>query len=139
MSTLNLTTEQIKHVAALLMGAAYADGDYDGHEAEAIGDILRGLVPDGELPVEVTGHLARFDIDEFDVVATCAALALDDQQAKLDVITLVSRVTDADGVHDLSESEYIEAVAAALGVDESLVDDHTIELIELSSPPPIPE
>jgi uncharacterized tellurite resistance protein B-like protein len=138
MSSLNLTIDQIKHVAELLMGAAYADGEYDGHEAEAIGDALRKLVPDHELPVEVTGHLARFDIDEFDIATAVNAMGSLDNDTKVGIVSLVSDITDADGVHDLAESEYIHDVAQALGIDEKHYDHHTIELIEVATPPPIP-
>ncbi len=136
---MNLTIEQTKGLAELLMGAAYADGVYDGHEAEAIGDILRGLFPHEELPVEVTSHLATFDIDDFDLTNTCASMEPLGEEAKHKLLGLLSRVTDADGVHDLAETEYLHEVAQAFGLDEDEYDHHTIELIEIGTPPPIPE
>ena len=139
MSTLNLTTPQIQAVAELLLGAAHADGEYDGHEAEVIGDVLRGLGPEEDLPPEVSGHLARFDIEGFQIEEACSRLSMIRDDDKLGVLALIHEVTDADGVHDLAESEYIHQVAEALGVDEDEVRDHTIELIEVAGPPPIPE
>lgn len=141
MSQLSLTTTQVKYVAELLMGAAFADGDYDGHEAETIGDILRGLVPNAELPDEVTAHLARFDIDEFDAANAAAALELGTDEERLGVLSLVNQVADADGVHDLAETEYLHKLAGIFGVAEESYDEHTIEVLEISElpkPPPIP-
>ena len=137
--TLILDTEQLKFLAELLLGAAYADGEYDGHEAEAIGDILRKQVRDGELPVEVTGHLAGFDVDEWSVAAACSALGLEGSEQRRAVLQLISEVTHADDVLDHDESEYIRVVGEALGATPSEYEDLTFELtIEVGSPPPIP-
>ena len=66
-SSLKLDTTQLKHLAGLLMGMAYADGDYDGDEAKTIGTILRELIPGHELPSEVTSYLARFNFETLDI------------------------------------------------------------------------
>lgn len=137
MSTLSLTLTQICHVAELLLGAANADGDFDGHEAEAIGDILRDLVPGGSLPHEVTGHLARFDVDDLEVAKATAALltlSVADREA---ILGLIVKVVEADEVHDLAEDEFIHEVAIALGVDETHYTQYTIDMIEVV-PPPLP-
>ncbi len=136
-----LDTQQLKHLAELLLGAAYADGDYDGHEAEAIGDILRGQVHDGELPAAVTGHLAGFDIDELVVEDAAAGLALGEANERRAVLQLISEVTHADDVLDHEESEFIRVVGRALGAAPEEYEDLTFDLvtIQVSSPPPIPE
>lgn len=140
MTTLNLSLQQVCHVAELLLGAAHADDDFDGHEAEAIGDILRSLVPGGELPVEVTRHLASFDLDEFDAEATCSHFAQLDEAARQGILSLVVKVTEADGVHDLSESDYIHRIAEAFGVDQTHYSQFTVDIIEIehTPPPPLP-
>lgn len=137
MSTLSLTLTQVCHVAELLLGAANADGDFDGHEAETIGDILRSLVSDGSLPSEVTGHLAKFDVDELDVAKTCGELNGLSEGDREAILGMVVRVVEADEVHDFAEDEFIHVVANALHVDETHYTQYTVDLIEIV-PPPLP-
>ena len=137
MSMLSLSLPEICHVAELLLGAAHADGEFDGHEAEAIGEILRQLVPDATLPVEVTGHLAQFDVDDLDVTQTARELRSMSEQERLAILNLVVRVVDADQVHDMREDDYIERVAIALGVDAKHYEQFIVEIIEIT-PPPLP-
>lgn len=136
-----LDTQQLKHLAELLLGAAYADGDYDGHEAEAIGGILRAQVREGELPEEVTGHLAAFDIDAFSVDEAAKGMSLDGAEQRRAVLQLISEVTHADDVLDHDESEFIRLVGRALGAAPDEYEDLTFDLvtIQVTSPPPIPE
>ena len=136
-----LDTAQLKHLAELLLGAAYADGDYDGHEAEAIGGILRAQVRDGELPEEVTGHLASFDIDTFSVDTAAQGMGLEGAEQRRAVLQLISEVTHADDVLDHDESEFIRVVGRALGAAPEEYEDFTFDLvtIQVTSPPPIPE
>ncbi len=139
MDSIELGVEQLKALAELLIGAAYADDDYDGHEAESIGDILRSLVPDGELPMEITGHLAMFDIDTFALDDACARLALDGSTQRRAILRLISEVTHADDVLDLAESEYIKRAGQALGASPEEYEDLTFDLVAIAvTPPPVP-
>ena len=142
MSTLSLNLSQICHVAELLLGAANADGDFDGHEAETIGDILRSLVPGEALPNEVTSHLAQFDVDELDLNASATPLRALPEDARQAILKLIVQVVDADEIHDMAEDRYIKQVAEALNVDESHVDQFTVDIIEITdipTPPPLPK
>lgn len=142
MSTLSLNLSQICHVAELLLGAANADGDFDGHEAETIGDILRSLVPGQALPGEVTSHLAQFDVDELDLAASTAPLRALSEASREAILNLVVKVVDADEVHDMAEDHYIQQVAEALGVDDAHADQFTVDIIEITdlpTPPPLPQ
>ena len=142
MSTLSLNLSQICHVAELLLGAANADGEFDGHEAETIGDILRSLVSGEALPSQVTSHLAQFDVDELDVETSAAPLLALSEESREAILHLVVKVVDADEVHDMAEDHYIKQVANALDVDDSHVDQFTVDIIEITeipTPPPVPE
>ena len=136
-TTLKLDTNQLKHLAALLMGMAYADGDYDGKEAQAIGEALRQLVPGQELPSEVSGHLARFDAASFSIEESCQALVPLTQDERAILLSLIGKVADADGVHDLEESDYMRAVGAALGASPKEYASWVIEVM-IPQPPPLP-
>lgn len=139
MDSISLDIEQLKALAELLIGAAYADDDYDGHEAESIGDILRSLVPDGELPMEITGHLAMFDIDTFALGDACTRLGLQDATERRAILRLISEVTHADDVLDLAESEYIKRAGEALGASPEEYEDLTFDLVAIAvTPPPVP-
>lgn len=136
-TSLKLDTTQLKHLAGLLMGMAYADGDYDGDEAMTIGTILRELIPGQELPSEVTSYLARFDIATLNIPDSCQALLPLNKAERGQLLGLISRVADADGVHDLEETAYIQAVGEALGASPGEYERWTIELI-FPEPPPLP-
>ncbi len=138
MSTLSLTITQVCSLAELLLGAANADGDFDGHEAETIGDILRAIFPDQQLPPEVTGHLAQFDVDELVLAESTKSLVHLPTQDREAILNLIVKVVEADEIHDLAEDEYIQHAAEALRVDESHYDQFTVDLIEIT-PPPIPQ
>jgi len=138
--TLKFNIDQLKILSELLLGAAHADGDFDGHEAETIGDILRSHVPDGELPPEVTRHLAHFDVESFDLSLACALLGVTSAEERRGVLRLVSEVTHADDVLDMAESEYIIQVAKALGARTEEYEDLTFELLPIEVvPPPLPK
>ena len=135
---MKLDHEELKHVASILMGAAHADGDYDGHEAEAIGDILHELLGQDQLPEDLADHLAAFHPDTFDLQASCAALGLQTRTDRTTLLALVDRVTEADTVHSIAESDYIERVGQAIGARPEEYDDLTVDVLELTGPPPLP-
>ena len=142
MTTMRWTIEQIKAVAELLMGAAHADGDYDGLEAEQIGDLLRGLFSQSEMPTELTSHLARFEVDRLDVQACAARFEGESETSRVGVIDLLATLADADGVYDMKEDEFIKQVASALALSEESYEHHTIDVIEVMDahqPPPVPK
>lgn len=139
-TTLKLDTTQLTELAGLLMGMAFADGDYDGEEAKTIGLTLRELLMAGEeLPSEVTSYLARFDIERFDPTQACHSLMPLTLPERALVLSMISRVADADGVLDLGESEYLEAVAKTLGAKPAEYTQWTIEVLTGASPPPLPQ
>ncbi|MEM1349593.1 MAG: TerB family tellurite resistance protein [Myxococcota bacterium] len=138
--TLRFNIDQLKILSELLLGAAHADGDFDGHEAETIGDILRAHVPEEELPHEVTRHIAHFNAESFDLELACTLLGVSSSGERRGVLRLVSEVTHADDVLDLAENEYIVQVAKALGASPEEYEDLTFEILPIEVvPPPLPK
>lgn len=134
---LELNIEQLQRLSELLMGAAHVDGEYDGDEAEAMGDALYEVMDGAPLPDAVSGHLARFDVETLDVEAACRPLRSSEAPARRAVLALVSYVLDADGVLSEAESAYIARVGAALGAEPAEYRDLTLELT-IVAPPPLP-
>ena len=136
MTTLNLDNNQLRHLARLLMGAAHSDGEFDGFEAGEISDILEETV-DGELPSAVSLDMAKFDTAAFDVQDSCNQLGLANDDERRAVVALITRVTEADSLHDLAESAYIRQVVAALGGDLNEYEAHMFDVVVVK-PPPLP-
>jgi len=136
-ATLRLNTRQLKSLAELLLGAAHADGHFDGLEAGEIGDILHEVV-DGDLPSEVSMHLSRFDMDEFSIEASCEAMNLTTDEDRRAFVSLVTRVTEADSLHDLAETDYIRRVVDAIGGDVAAYEEHMFDVVVVK-PPPMPK
>jgi uncharacterized tellurite resistance protein B-like protein len=136
---LNLDVEQLLCLASILLGAAYADGSYDGAEAEEIGDILHDLIEDDSFPDQLADHIDTFDLDAFELDSVVDALSLEDDEERQAVLALVHRVTEADDVHDLEESDYIERLADLMGVEDEYYDDYIVDVIEVVEPPPLPD
>lgn len=136
-----LNYDQLFIIADILMGAAHADGDYDGSEAQSIRQILTKLVDEALLPSELAGRLMGFDPDNFDVEAACRALELDGAEDRRSLLALIGEVTDADDVFDLREDAYLKQVAAAIGAGPEEYANLTVEVFHISSlePPPLPE
>lgn len=134
---LSLELEGLKQLADLLLGAAYSDGQFDGFEAGEISDIL-DEVADGELPVEVSKHLSGFNPDSFSVEDACEAMDLSTEEERQAVVALVTRVTEADSLHDLGETAYLRRVINALGGDASEYEAHLFDVVVIK-PPPTPK
>lgn len=136
-----LNIEELTLIADILMGAAHADGDYDGTEAETIAGILGDLIGRDNFPDQVRAHLDAFEPAGFNVEATCARLHLAGAEDRRSLLALIADVTDADDIHDESEDAYIRKVAQAIGASEEEYADLTMEILSISSlggPPPLP-
>lgn len=131
-ATLNLDTEQLKAVAEILAGAAWADDQFHGLEAETISKILTECADDEVAAEHARAHLSEFDRDAFDIDDAVERLGLESDPERAALLALVARVTDADFTHDFAESDYIESVASSLGVDESVYKSHTVEEIKVA-------
>lgn len=137
-ATLNLDTDQLKALVELLAGAAWADDQFHGLEADAITAIIAEHADNDAASETATAHLEGFGKDDVDVSSACERLGLDSTEARSAVISLIARVTDADFTHDFAESDYIESVASALGLDASDYRAHTVEEIKVAFSIPKP-
>jgi len=136
-----LNLEELTLIADILMGAAHADGDYDGTEAETIVGILSDLLGPDNFPAVVSEHIERFDPAAFEVESACARLHLAGADDRRSLLNLIADVTDADDIHDESEDAYIRKVAQCIGASEEEYADLTMEILSISSltgPPPLP-
>ncbi len=134
---IQLDERQLEALCDLLMAAAHADGEFDGLEAGEISDVLSELISD-DLPAVLSTRLSRFVAAEFvlgDAVAPMLALAKPD---KLAVLGLVTRIIEADDVHDLAEADFLKALALALDCSVADVAAQTFS-VEIISPPPLPK
>lgn len=129
----------------LLLGAAWADGDFDDRERATIEELTARLAAGDTLTAETRRHLDRFDAARFDPAITCARIGLapgDDPVAtrrRRAFITLIGRVVDADGLLHQREERYIDRIAAQIGITDAdlrhLVDD-LAEIAGLLAAPP---
>lgn len=136
----DLTSKELRLVAGLLMGAAYADSNLDGDEVESVFGILDELLGDAEMPASVRDYLDGFNPELFDLQATCQALHVTTVEDRRAMLGLIANVTDADDVHSLEEDSYLRRAAEGLGCGPGELDGLVIDIEEIrtSFPPPIP-
>ncbi|MEZ4265748.1 MAG: TerB family tellurite resistance protein [Myxococcota bacterium] len=127
-------------LADLLLGAAYADGSFDGSERQAIEEVLGDRVG-LPLPAALAQHIAAFDPATLDLDVAVARLDLRGAADRRGLLALVASVTDADDIHDMAEDAYLNRLADAAGADEDERQGITLDIIWDVSlvPPPMPE
>ena len=133
---IRLDERQLEALCDLLMAAAHADGEFDGLEAGEISDVLAELIVD-ELPAVLSTRLSRFSVDAFDLGHAVEPLLTLKKPDKLAVLGLITRIIEADDVHDLAEADFLRAVALAMDCAVADVALHTFK-VEIISPPPLP-
>ncbi len=137
-------------LADLLMGAAYADDNFDGREGEVVRSKLAEWLEVDELPQEIEQQLKSFNPDTFDLTTTVALLALDNDEQKRKLLEVVAAVQDADEILDLDEDAYLRDLASALGVADREYSDLKLDVLSVediregikglsAKPPPIPK
>ena len=133
--TLDLTESQLKALAHLLCGAAWADNELHGLETAAIDRILANLVNPGLVPDEITQFVRGFQPENLAVDAAVAELAIDDPEDRRAVLGLVATVIDADFTYDFQEGDYLKEVATALGAPKEEFRDHIVRTVRLKKVP----
>lgn len=121
--------EHIETITDLLLGAAYADKRLEGDELRAITKMVCKLLGTDELPEAQQSQLKAFNPAKFDVNAASASLASLADDDKKRVLELVASINESDDVIDFDEDAYLRKVATGLGADESLIAEHTIEIL----------
>jgi uncharacterized tellurite resistance protein B-like protein len=117
-------------VADLLMDAAHADAKLHGEEKTIIRRLLRELLEEPALPIDVDFRIEEFDPAKFDLATTAAAFAGDPPAIKRRLLELIGAVHAADGELDFVEDEQLRRVAAALGVPEADYEDLVVTIVE---------
>ena len=136
--------EYAEVITDLLLGAAYADREFVGHEVVEIRSIVSAFYGQRTLPPERVEQIKGFDPDRFDVSAAAAKLADLPTEKKMEILSLVNQVVDADAVLDLDEDAYLASVAKAMGLTSDEVSTFTEEVNQpppapAAKPPPLPE
>ncbi|MBV1860856.1 MAG: TerB family tellurite resistance protein [Nannocystaceae bacterium] len=121
--------EHIETITDLLLGAAYADKRLEGDELRAITTMVCKMLGTDELPEAQQRQLKAFNPAKFDVSAGSASLASLADDDKKRVLELVASINESDDVIDFDEDAYLRKVATGLGVDESVIAEHTIEIL----------
>lgn len=134
--TLDLNENQLKALAHLLLGAAWADDELHGLESAAIDRILQNLVNPGLVPEEITEYVRSFTPGDVAVETAVAELAVEDPEDRRAVLGLVATVIDADFTYDFQEGDYLKEVATALGAPKEDYRDHIVRTVRLKKVSP---
>lgn len=121
--------EHIDTITDLLLGAAYADKRLEGEELRAITKMVCKLLGAEELPEAQGARLTAFNPAKFDVAEASASLSSLCDDDKKRVLDLIASLNESDDVIDLDEDAYLRKVADGLGVDDSVIAEHTIEIL----------
>jgi uncharacterized tellurite resistance protein B-like protein len=121
--------EHIDTITDLLLGAAYADKRLEGDEIDAITKLVCKLLGAEALPDAQAAQLKAFNPAKFDVAAAGSTLSGLSDDDKKRVLELVASINESDEVIDLDEDAYLRKVAAALGVADSVLAEHAIEIL----------
>ncbi len=140
------TSDRIFPLCELLLGAAYADGNFQAQENTEIRALLIELA--GEVRVEVEACIASFEPERFKPSSVIGIFKDDPEEERCKLLLLVSTVIETDGQIDLAENDYLREVAALLELPASALDGLVVdvEIEEVKDtfeavrrgPPPIP-
>ncbi|MFO0647055.1 MAG: TerB family tellurite resistance protein [Polyangiales bacterium] len=129
-------SDQLAHIADILMAAAHSDGSVENVEDRVVREIIAGLAG-GKSPA-LDARIKSFKASAFDLDKAAAALKLTTSAQRKELLQLVAKVTESDDVHDLDESDFIVGVAKAIGASKDEYAGMTISLEESGKPPPLP-
>jgi uncharacterized tellurite resistance protein B-like protein len=122
--------DRLPLVADLLMDAAHADNTLAGEEKAAVKRLLREVLEEPVLPMDLDFHIEEFAPERFDLAKTAAAFATEPPAIKRRLLELCAAVHAADGEIDFTEDEQLRRVAAALGLAPGSYDDMLVTVIE---------
>lgn len=123
--------DRIDGITDLLMGAAYADGSFEGREEATVRRLLGELLDGAALPAETDARIAGFDRKAFDLDAAAAHFRADSPERKRKLLELVVAVRDADDVFDTDEDDYMISLARALDMQPEEYADLALDIQEL--------
>lgn len=129
----------------LLLGAAWADGQFTDDEREMIYALLGGLTGTDTPTAEARALLDAFEPEPFEASIVCARLGLAPggdpvaTRRRRGFMTLLGRVVEADALLVEGEAGYVEQLAAQIGLTKADLDAPMTDLGEvagvLAAPP----
>jgi uncharacterized tellurite resistance protein B-like protein len=122
--------DRLPLVADLLMDAAHADNALAGEEKAAVKRLLREVLEEPVLPMDLDFHIEEFSPERFDLAKTAAAFASEPPAVKRRLLELCAVVHGADGEIDFTEDEQLRRVAAALGMPPDSYTDMLVTVLE---------
>ena len=122
--------QHIDTITDLLLGAAYADKRLEGHELEAITNLLCKVLGEDELPAAQQARFKEFNPARFDLAQAGGSLSSLSQDDRIKVLDLIASVNESDEVLDLDEDAYLRKAAHAMGVSDDEIEGMTIEILE---------
>jgi len=134
--------ERITTITDLLLGAMYADRQFEWEEYRALRTLLCELIVRPDLPAEIEERIARFSPERFDLAATARDFKRDPPMQPRRLLQLIAQLYEAKGELDLDEDEYLHRLARALELEPTDYEDIVLdyEVLERAStlPPPGP-
>lgn len=122
--------DRIEDVADLLMGAAYADAHLAGDERSAVKQLLKHLLDEDALPMDLDFRIEEFTPATFNLQKTADVFANDTPEVKRHLLELVAAIHAADQEFDLAEDEFVHRLGEALGLDHSAYKDMIISVVD---------
>ncbi len=121
--------DRLPLVADLLMDAAYADDRLEGEEKSAVKRMLREILGEPSLPIDLDFRIDEFDPQRFDRAQVLAEFANDPKDLKQRLLELVAAVHAADGEIDFAEDAQLREVGAGLGLAPEDFQDLVVEVV----------
>ena len=122
--------DRIQLVADILMAAAHADAHLHGEERSSVRRLLRQVLGESAVPMDLDFRVDEFDPATFDLGEAAAQFAGDPPENKRRLLELVSAVHGADQEYDLSEDDFVRQLGAALGLTEDSYRDLAATVVE---------
>ena len=118
---MSMNTE-IKHIAALVATAIWADGEYDAAEKIVVAEIADAFELDAEeFAAAVEAELAAVEPmneDEVNAYILEHSAEVDDEEAEM-LLQAVLQVVIVDGILGEEEVDNVLSIASALGIDDA--------------------
>jgi uncharacterized tellurite resistance protein B-like protein len=122
--------DRLPLVADILMDAAHADDTLAGEEKAAVKRLLREVLEEPALPMDLDFHIEEFSPARFDLEATAAAFANEPPAIKRRLLELCAAVHAADGEIDFTEDAQLRRVGDALGLAPESYADMVVTVLE---------
>jgi uncharacterized protein (DUF697 family)/tellurite resistance protein len=128
-----MTEQETKAILSICVMAAFADGAKDEREREQIRRVAATLTGDGATDLTAATHdvlLAKTAVDE-------AAAALESRESRQLAYETAVAVCDADEARSAAESEFLDRLRGALGLEPSAIEPFHAQADALAAEPAV--